>query len=323
MRQTVETDTLSDQLFHDTRAVHDTAMIRFDQDHSPDVENSKPWVVVRITAAPGSGSARELDTAVDIRSGLLISTRTGQPVSGENTQTVIGEEGTWQVVLTLEPFDHARYGTFSWREPVSNRERKLRPCDVYSPFAKGGVILCKIHPEDHGPSHFNPVHLIPAGWEQSLEVGYDIVRENRRVFYDPLTPDRQTALVRLVSAQNPIAALIAFRQLLNLNRVDAELLHSTLFRLEGFRRALFVYLTAAAPPEIGEDLLRRELTFFVENATTAPQQRFIGLALLALDLLRPEVNSRRPWILQLPHILRRRLVGTDEYLDQILALEGA
>jgi hypothetical protein len=152
----------ADQPLHDVRAVHDVASLRFETVD----RRGGAWMVIKISPAPHSESATIIGASIDIESGQMIDSATGNIISPGASLGGTIEEGTWELIAHLSDTVMASRGQYSWTKPHEFLTRKLEAEDLFHPFAQGGVIFCRHNPAAQGAAQFESVHLIPGAGRQ-------------------------------------------------------------------------------------------------------------------------------------------------------------
>ena len=302
--------------FHDVRATHDMANLRFD------AGGADAWVILRIAPDPHSGSATMIGVMLDAASGAMLDARTGQIVTTpETVRSGIIEEGSWALVASLDGgAPAATTGRYSWTEPAPTRLHGLAAENIYHPFARGGVVLCRHHPTIGGSAQFLPVYLVPPGWEASVQVAHALCARDPAVFEGPDFPV-------LLHGDDPLLAAIAFRKLAETGAVDAIVLRHTVGRATGYKRAILVYLLMLHASELDADVLEQELQRVIDD-TAADEQWPTVLGVVTARLLHPELPASQGLVPRLVDAQLRRIArtpagpgtgpGIDDYVRQLL-----
>jgi len=312
------------QEIHDVRATHDVANLRFD----PVKVGAGTWVVIKITPAPHSGSATVIGAAIDAGSGKLIDRGTGKEMTPDAARSGIIEEGSWELVASLNGPAIPGRGQYSWTEPLATRVHKLEAKHLYMPFAEGGCVLCRYDPAAAGSARFDSVCLIPPDWEGGVKPAYEVVKQNPQLFAAPPTPPQTDQLVRILSGDNSVVATLAFRTLLEGAQVDSERLRAALSQSKGYRRAVFVYLLMRLIPNSQHDMLSRELGQSITSSDDLEEHKAVALGMATTRLLHPESSSSQSLAPPLLTALRGRTQrlagekGTDPYLRRLFEVAG-
>jgi hypothetical protein len=278
-------DVFTDQPLHDLRAIHDIMGVRFGELQQ---SRDRAWSVVKITAALYSGSATVIGTYIEAESGRLIDESTGDVVQPRSRPVGIIEEGSWELIDTLGHFTGANRGQYGWTEPRKAVIRTRRPAVYsYSPFAKGGNVLCSHNPSVQGAAQFKSVHLIPRGWETAIRPAYEAFKHSSELFTTPRLPSHYAQLSGMLGGDNSVVAVMAFRTLVENRRVDIPLLKDALGRSHGYRQAAFVYLVLLEPGQIDKNALTSELTTAIAATSARDEHPPIATAIAAARLLHP------------------------------------
>jgi hypothetical protein len=313
--------TPQDRPFHDVRATHDMASLRFD------AEGPRRWTIIDIDPAPHSGSATMVGVALDGASGALVDVRTGEIVTApEAIPSGIVHEGSWTLVASLaEDGDRSMpSGRYSWTEPAETRLHRLTAASLYDPFARGGLVLCRHDPTLDGSAQFHPVYLVPPDWVASVQAAHAVCRADPAVFSGPDLPS-------LLHGEDPLLAAMAFRALAEAAAVDAIVLRHTIGRATAYRRAILVYLVMlhASDLDLGPRLaLEAELAQVVANTSAPEQQRALVLGVVTARLLHPELSTSQELAPRLIDAQLRRMASTpggtqlDGYTRQLLEAAG-
>ena len=316
MNSTLSNTTAMDRVLHDVRAVHDAAILPFALDNLPDAK----WLIMRITPAPDSGAAESAGTAVDIQSGQVVDTTTGQAVSPRAAPLALKKSGRWELVSALAPSVLQRNGTYAWGQPLL-RGRCIQPEDLYSPFITGGIALCRHHSHTSGSKEFDPVYLLPPHWGSETKEAYDTIGRQPVAVQAQLSGGAGPTPMRFVSRRNSVLATMTFRYLLQ-GSYDNALLQTVLLGWSGFRKGVAIYVAAASPVSPWENVLETLIGASTEQASSLDDVKLVVVALLAINFFRPDVGARRPWLRSIELSLRDRTIAADEYLTQALALVG-
>jgi hypothetical protein len=297
----LSTPALTDQDLHDVRAAHDMANLRFDA-VAKGGEGS--WIIIKIIPAPHSGSATIVGASIDLASGKLIDKRQ-EILTPDAAQPGIMEEGSWELVASLSNSATTSRGKYSWTEPRRTRIRGLEVEDLYRPFARGGVVLCRHRPEMQGSAQFGSVQLIPLGWEIHMRAAYEFFQRNPGLFAGSSLPSQRDQLVEMLRGDNPVLGVMAFRTMAEKGTVDIALLREVLDRFEGYRRGVLSYMIMVHPLNLNENTLLDELAKAVEGITALDEHRFFALGIATARLLHPDLRTSQVLVPKLLTTLRR------------------
>jgi hypothetical protein len=282
------TPAFTDQDLHDVRAAHDMANLRFDAVAKGD---EGFWIIIKIIPAPHSGSATTVGASIDLDSGKLIDNRTGKILTPDAAQPGIMEEGSWELVTSLSNSPTTSRGQYSWTEPRRTRIRSLEVEDLYRPFARGGVVLCRRRPEMQGSAQFVSAQLIPPGWEIHTRAAYEFFQRNPGLFAGSSLPSQRDRLLEMVRGDNPVLGVMAFRTMAEKGTVDIALLREVLGRFEGYRRVVLSYMIMAHPLNLNENTLLDELAKAIEGIAVPDEHRFFALGIATTRLLHPDLRT--------------------------------
>jgi hypothetical protein len=286
---------MESRLLHDARAVHDTASLRF-RDFETNGEPS--WVLATVTPAPRSGSATV--------PGAYIKADTGELVMPGAAETVVVKAGSWKAEAAARA-GQSTGGTYDWTEPLEEK-RTLLPEDYYSPFVHGGTMLCRPTSSAPGIEQFGPVHLLFPEWGQYVTAASAFTQRHRALFEaDQLGPTAVAELEQLLSQDNALLAVLAFRALSQGGRMTSNLVRELLARAEGHALAIFTYLILVSPgPEAGNPLAQ-EVDGLVRTSPQAPKIRSVALGAFAAALFRSGDSAILSYSRSLLRAVRQRL----------------
>jgi hypothetical protein len=307
-----------DHVLHDVRTMHDLAGLPLTLDRDPPAE----WLVVRVIPALDSGAAERFGTAVDIRTGQVVDTGTGEPVGPGTVPLVVVKRGHWELILAVAGSSAPNDGAYLWSEPLA-RTRILRPEDLYSPFVKGGVALCRYDSRADGPQRFDPLYLIPAEVSADIVPAYETVRRQPEVFRTESSDAPSGALLDLLTSSNVLLRVFAIRQMFHTGRHADVRLRTALLEASGLRKGIGIYLAATSPQSANENAVQALLTAAVDQASSVDDVKAVAVALLAVNFLRPAALAARPWLPTLMLALRNRVSTPDPYLAHAVALLSA
>jgi hypothetical protein len=315
-----------EQHLHDLRAVYDMGNLRLRP--GADAANH-PWSVLRLLPDPHSGSETAIGIAQNIDTGQLVDVATGKPVPpGTPVKPGLIEEGSWKVISRIGVPRGKQSGRYKWTEPIDYRDRKLEPDDIYRPFGKGGVVLCRHNPKVEGEDQFNSVSLLPPGWESDVRPAFEALQKNKALSATTAS-STDVASLRALPSNNSIVSSIAFRMLAESGNLDPATLQQKLPQTSDYLRAVVMYVALIHPPAATTSTLEPALTQAVQQTTQLSDSRAVVLASTAAVLFHPELSGSRELGLKLLNSVRSRpipaLAGekSDPYVDQLLSLTHA
>ena len=291
-----------EQHLHDLRAVYDMGNLHLDPaakvgDH--------PWSVVRLTPDPHSGSETSVGVARNIETGELVEVGTGKPVAaGTAVQPGTIEEGSWALITRIGALRGKQHGRYKWIKPTDYHDRKLEPDDIYRPFAKGGIVLCRHNPQVEGTAQFDAVSLLPPGWETDVQPAFDALQKNKALSKTPTSAAGKASLQPMLANDNPIISSIAFRSLVELGSLDSKTFQQSLSRTTNYRRAVFMYVALVHAPAAEPSTIEPALTQAVQSTTRPPDSRSAALAFTAAALFHPNSPQSRTLSVNLLSALR-------------------
>jgi hypothetical protein len=252
--------------YPEVRAVHDAARVPFDAIvDSP----SPPWIVMQVTPAANSGSV--------VAEGAYINIDTGKLVTEPGARFPIVESGKWKLVAALSPMAETS-GEYRWEvsEPFT---RRVEIDGLYSPFARGGLVLCRYRAERQDSGRFSPVYVLPSDWEPFVKPALEEYRSKRGSFR--LEEEGQQAdLERLLKHENPLLAVVALRTLVERGRISGPALQDVLVQSRDLRQASLVYAALTGASEHDASTVDQAVAGAIGAA-----QRAVGLKGLALGVL--------------------------------------
>jgi hypothetical protein len=311
---------MTDQQLYDTRVTNDMSALRFE-----DVEKSgqDDWIVIKIMAGQFSGSGTIVGAAIEAETGRMIEASTGSLLTAPAGQMGIVEAGSWQLVSAVGNYTGTRAGEYTWIEPVQSRIKGLEPQHLYRPFAKGGTVLCRHNRGLSDIGEFNPVYLLPSGWESAVRPAYESYQQHPELFAGPSLRSQPDGLVQLLHSDNPLVSTHAFRAMLENGLLSTQLLEDALGRSAGYQRAILVYLLLLHPEQIDEAELTRKLTELVDGARTAQELRPIAIGTVTLSLLHRHLPTSQRLAPRFLGTLSNRSLAlgggqhADAYLDRV------
>ncbi|MFO1448493.1 MAG: hypothetical protein U1F61_10080 [Opitutaceae bacterium] len=210
-------------VWHDCRMIHDCSLLTLAE---LTAEPTNQWVVATVEPAPDSGSATIPGASIDGKTGKVVV-----PAGGD---AVIQKKGVYER-QAAHGIDWVAKGTYSWTEPLDKRTRGLMPEDCYSPFAQGGVIYFRPVAGKPGLALFGRVRLLPPEWAVPFPQAAAYVRTQPGVPTSDL-------LKRMLTSQNAVLALLAYRELVVEHRLSGPELLAPLERARGPLRAVMARL---------------------------------------------------------------------------------
>jgi hypothetical protein len=212
-------------VLHDSRAIHDCATLRY-ADFTAD--SASRWAIVILEPAPDSGSATVPGASL----------QSGELKAPAGAETVVQKKGRWKRQGAIGR-DWPPEGVYAWTEPFDKSVRVVQPEDIYSPFASGGVILFRPTPGAAALAEFGRVHLVFREWSPLVPLVFTYVQQQG---LPPGSLPEVEALQRMVTLENPLLSLIAFRELAGQQEVPGPALLAHLNRVRGSLRASFAYV---------------------------------------------------------------------------------
>ena len=191
------------------------------------------WMFARLAPGPHSGG----DTTV----GSYFDADTGKTVTRPGAYGAIIKEGSWKCVAWLKGRGEADQGRYSWNARQNAFARNFEPEQLFSPFIKGGLILCRFHPQAKGAAQFDPVYVIPDRFVPHVKGAFELLAKTPALFSQPPGPPQQRHLDALAAGDNPVLAILAFRTLLSSKGLGGAQLGAVMQRSAGLRRSAFTY----------------------------------------------------------------------------------
>lgn len=285
------------ELLHDMRAVHDMAVL------DPGAAFGR-LVVLRINPSRESGA--------------------GQVPERKDAPATIVETGTWELLDALGRNGIAPRGTFHWSKALRTHVNRLTAEDYYSPFSKGGIILCELDPERSGMEQFQRVSLLPASWERAPATAFEAVRKQRDAFREPPSSGVRHVLSSMAAGGEPLLAIMAFRRLLR--TLNATELNALVTGSDSFVRAALVYLAVVDAHERRGGAAEKVLRGAVRQPTSVPVLRFTALGVFTARLLDPGIPGDCPWttdvLAALQRAARQSGVATDPFFRPLFEIMG-
>lgn len=312
-----------EQYPHDLRAVHDIGTFHPDISATAD---DRRWAALHINPDTYSGSETLIGAAINSKTGEFIEAATGKPAGDMSFPLGISEKGSWTLITRIGASRGKQKGGYEWTKPLNQNDRKLEPEDIYRPFSKGGVILCRHDPQVGGAGQFDSVNLLPRGWESDIRPAFDSLRKNNALFAAPASAKEIASLGAMLRDKNRIISSIAARSLAESGNLDSQTLQQALSKSAGYQRAVLMYVALVHPPATEPSAVEPALTQAVQNTSEASNNRSAVLASTAAVLFHPELPKSRALGLKLLNTIRGRpitaLAGkeADPYVDQLLKL---
>ena len=217
-----------ERVLHDARAVTDVS----EADQMP-ADPARVVAVLRTRPAEHSGSASVAGVFLNADTGRLVDS-SGAPAELAGGPQILRYEGSYDVLEVLSGPAGALPGRYAWTEPLAEHERGVRPADIYDPFARPGVVICRYDPAAPGPP-FDQVRLLPEGWQVHAAAAARAAAQ----------PDAATAR-RWLSAPNDLLFARAARTLAGSGQLDPQLAASARTQAHGYRRAVLHYVLLAS-----------------------------------------------------------------------------
>jgi hypothetical protein len=261
-------------VLHDARAVHDCAFFPLARLAASGLGT---WTVAILVPSPRSGSATTPGAYIDGTTGKLVK-------PNADASIVVVKNGKWEAVSPGP--DQPREGSYSWTEPMTLK-RSLTEEDLYSPFAKGGMIVSRRG--TGGPTgEFTDVSLIFDQWGSVVEPAAILARDHPKVFQgSPWSNDEIKSAKDLLQDSNDIISAMAFRELVERGLLDSSLLRATLDAAPGIRRAILIYMVLALSPERSKPVLTDDLVAEVATARTEKELESAALAAYTAFIFEP------------------------------------
>jgi hypothetical protein len=309
-----------EQHLHDLRAVHDMANLRLDPASDT---GGRPWSVIRLAPAPYSGSETLIGAALNGKTGELVEAATGKPAAEMSFSPGVIEEGSWTAITRIGAPIGKQSGAYKWTEPLDHNRRTIEPADIYRPFAKGGIVLCRHNPQTEGAAQFDSVNLLPPGWESDVQPAFDTLKKNKALTRASTSPADIASLRALVSNSNPIVSSIAFRSLAESGNLDSQTLEQNLSKATNYRRAVLLYLSLIHSPIGGASPAEHALTQAGQGTTQTSESRSAALASATAAFFHPELTGSRSLSASLLSGISSHAIqapAKDPYVEQLLKI---
>jgi hypothetical protein len=296
------------------RAVHDLSRL---EPKRLVERRPEPCLLVELVPAEDSGSATI--------PGAYVDAATGDIVQPDDAEVVVVHAGTWRVVASLAGEAKTDGGEYRWQEAQEFDRRGIDPDDIYSPFIRGGLILCRLNVRKRRDARFAPRWLIPREWEEDVVRAFGASDEWQDLVRDATGKADRGRLERLWAGRNAFLAALAVTRLRErMTPSDAlELLRAGDGRGD-VRRAVLAHaaLAGAETPEDAADMAGR----VVEEAGSEVVAG-LALAAAALAVFAADARERSAGGAALVRIgdARRRDVGSKieredaELVDRLVA----
>lgn len=266
---------LDSQPEYNGRAIHDAATLRFDRGLG-----GASWIVARVTPAPGTCNLTMVGAVGDSETGAFLDAATYQPIPAGQVRIGFREQGSWELVASLEDAAVAARGTYDWGEPRTISLDLLKPKDLYDVFtesnrgqastAGGGVIVARYDERLEGRNPFSEVHLIPDAWQEAVRPAFDRFRHGGSPFAEGTSIAELTSLLQ---SENPLLATAAFRRLEQAGTGDAATLENAILSGAGYRRGVFAYLVLSLTED--EELAFTRLQSIIRQIDTMEDHRLL------------------------------------------------
>lgn len=263
-------------LLHDARVIHDTASLTL---KNFVVDGVQSWALANVIPGPRSGSG--------MIPGASVNAQTGEFVIPQGTKTVLIKEGNWKMIEATSQYKHKTEDSFSWSEPMDKPKRILLSEDFYSPFAQGGMILFRPTPGKSGIDQFGPVHLLFQEWGQYVAAASAFVKKHQQLF----EADSKTGLAEmndlmtLLPNENKLIVVLAFRRLVELERMTSELAGKQLVNSKDHLRSILTYMMITDQKPSSDEPFVQVISSYLNNATNVDTISPIALGAFSAGLL--------------------------------------
>ena len=253
---------------HDARAVSDVCLA------GPAAADSDQVIaVLRTQPAEHSGSASVAGVYFDAATGRVVDSA-GAPADLTGRPSILRYEGSYVVLEVLSGPAQALSGRYAWTEPLAVRRRGLTPADVYDPFGRPGVVVCRYNPAAQG-APFDQVRLLPEGWQADVAAA--------QAAAEPTVP----AAREWITSPNDLLFAQAASALAVAGQLSQGLVETARGQADGYRRAVLHYLTLAFARQPGQvSALEADL-----SGAEPDHQRAAAVGLLAARLFAPEAAA--------------------------------
>jgi hypothetical protein len=260
--------------------------------------------------------------------GAHINADTGEFVTPQNAQTVIVKEGKWRVLATSEQMTQYSAGSYSWTEPLTAMKRKLLPEDYYSPFAHGGTIVFRPAPGASGIEQFGTVRLLFPNWGQFVAPAFAFMVSHPALLGDgQVGPTELPQLTQLLSQNNELLAVLAFRELVASGQMAPNLARNQLTNAQANLAAVYTYIALTSQAGGGHQLAQ-EIAGITKMTHDATKLRSIALGAFSAGLFRAEdsgiISSSKSALGAVRHRLKELKIAVEKdiYLNSIFEKMG-
>jgi hypothetical protein len=239
-------------------------------------------------------------------------------------------EGSWQVIAVLGQPAEVAGGTYSWNkwESPHARRKQLAAKDYYSPFMRPvGKAVCGYDPHARGAARFQPIFLIPDGWEKEVVPAWESCKKAPEILARK-APLRREAVVELLNGGDRLLSIMAFRRLLESNAIEPDTLRAALGTPDPNRRAAATYVVLKAPEGTSKTGLLEVIHRRSEACKDADEARPTALGASAAALFHSATGAiaspSREILRRLRDRLERAAPGAvgDPVLGRIFAIHG-
>jgi hypothetical protein len=293
------------------RATYDMARLRFE---TLSDKSGGGWLVLLLEPAPNSGSVTLPGVIFEGETGRLIDTETGKEVSSGGREPRVIIAGSWTVTKVSGTSGAASTGEYLWMAPQRSRIRQMQTDDLYSPFVRGGTILCKLHPEQMGAEQFQPRYLLPKGWEAFARSAEEYAGDEFTAGRTGLPQISREQLAILCSGENPILSVMALSALVSaLPETDVE--WGQIAARDDGRAAAFTFLL------LQSGVSDRQMEAFLRWART-PVLYAVSIGILAFALLGDVSESGQERARELLYEVSRRMSPRNAQIVEIFNMLG-
>lgn len=300
-------------LLHDARAIHDVCELQLDPLVS---DGAGTWLLIQVNPTARSGT------------GMIGSYEDQKGVERRGLITVM--QGSWQVIAVLGRPADVTGGTYSWNKGESphTRRKQLGAKDYYSPFVRpGGKAVCRYNAHAKGAARFQPIFLIPDGWEKEVVPAWESCKKAPHILARK-APLRREAVVELLNGGNRLLSSMAFRRLLESNAIEPDTLRAALGTPDPNKRAAVTYMVLKAPEGASKTGLLEVIHRRIEACHNAAEARPTAIGAFAGALFHSATISIASPSREILKRLRDRLEVTapgaleDPVLERIFGILG-
>jgi hypothetical protein len=283
------------KVMHDARAVHDMASLNL-----VDLlrHGTPQWTIARITPAANSGFATI-------------------PGDSINAAVVLMKQGTWTAIAGSGPHLPSNE-TYSLAEPFRQMKRSPTLEDYYSPFIKGGVVIVGTTRPWTSLQELGPVYLTFDNWASDMPEAMTFVLRDSSLFQDSDLSAATSELIALLSRDNPLLQIQAFRRLITLPGVPSASIEKHLSSASVHLAAVFTQLLLSERKD-GE--WGQTLVHLLDSAKSDASCRGIALGAYATKLFcgnEPKISRDAESVLSAARFRFATFVQQDDYLDKLL-----